>query len=169
MFKDQRGDRPDKPYGTIKILSGPKVLGHDEIRPPDEGMTDDFLIAGQRRFLVEFEIFSSLDNLNAGPIDPNQGAIQLMSNVRDAFERPTLYNLLNGQGISVNDKQDIQNLSEILEDVFEERAVLTVTLGYGSNVGDSPGIIEKVGVGGTVEDVDGTTTVTIPQAYIPAS
>src|ERR1700693_989859 len=65
IFKDQRGDPPDMPYATIKILSGPKTLGHDQVVPTDTPTsTHQFDVVGQKRFLVELEIYSTLDNQN---------------------------------------------------------------------------------------------------------
>lgn len=148
IFKDQRGDAPDTPYGTIKIVSGPKVLGTDEVRVSDAGDDiNEFYMSGQRRVLCSFNIYSSLDATKG--ID-SPGALQLMSNFRDNIERMTVISDLNAQGVSINDRGEVQNLTALLEDVWQERSQLDLTFGYGSNVGDSPGVIEKVGIGGTV-------------------
>lgn len=158
IFKDQRGDAPDTPYGTIKIVSGPKVLGTDEIRDASPDPDNEFYMSGQRRVLCSLNIYSSLDP-QKGVDSP--GALQMMSNFRDNIERMTVINGLNAQGVSINDRGEVQNLTALLEDVWQERSQLDVTFGYGSDVGDSPGVIEKVSIGGQVSGTVDPSGVTI--------
>jgi hypothetical protein len=167
VFKDQRGDRPDMPYATVKILSGPKVLGRDEHRPQDIGIPGDFNIAGLRQYLVEFEILTSGDNLNNPDYDQDMNAHQLLQNFRDSLETITVPELLNSRGVSIHVKNDIQNLTGLLDDTFQNRAILTITFGVASNIADSPSTIEHVGIGGTVvTDVLLKPTITVPQQII---
>lgn len=167
IFADQRGDQPDTPYGTIKITSGPIVLGHDEERQPDTGDTSsDVLISGQRRVLISMNIFSNNDQQRPGGPDV-PGALQMMSNVRDSLELPTVYQALNDQGITMNDRGQVQNLSALLETTWQERSQLDVTFGYASNIGDTPGSIDQVTVGGIVQgSVDPSGIVAIDQTVI---
>lgn len=167
IFKDQRGDRPEMPYATVKVLSGPKILGRDEVRDQDLGKSGDFNIAGIRQYLVEFEILTSGDNLNNPDIDMNMEANQLLQNFRDSLESITVPNWLFNQGVSIHVKNDIQNITGLMEDTFQNRANLTITFGVASNFADSPSTIEHVGIGGTVTtDVLTKPTLTVPQQII---
>lgn len=166
IFADQRGDQPDTPYGTVKLLSGPKVLGHDEERQPDElDLDSDVLISGQRRILVSLNIYSNKDSQKPGGTD-KPGALERMRNVRDSLELPTVYTALNDQGISINDKGEIQNLSTLLETTFQERAQLDITFGFASNIGDQPGTIVEVVIGGDGSLVTGTID---PAGIVPGA
>lgn len=156
IFLDQRGDRPDKPYAAIKLISGPKVFGHDDQRAPDPGMTDDFLISGQRQYLCSVNVYSSLnpDDKYTGP-----GANQIMSDVRDSLEKITVYTALNNAGLGMTNRPAVQNLTQLLEDQWEERAQMDVEFCIASNIGDSPGTITKVKVSGTVSGQVGNTGI----------
>lgn len=148
LFADQRGDQPDTPYGTIKLISGPKVLGHDEERQPDVGDDDsDVLISGQRRVMCSLNIFTNLDQEKPGGAD-QPGALQRMSNVRDSLELPSVYQGINAQGVTINERGEVQNLTALLEDTWQERAQLDCVFGYASNLGDQPGSIDQVEFGG---------------------
>lgn len=148
IFANQRGDQPDPPYGTINILSGPKILGDDEERQPDVGDTSsDVNICGQRRMLFSLNIFSNLDPQRPGGIN-KPGALQRMSDVLSSLELPSVFQSLNGQGVTINDRGEVQNLTALLETDWQERSQLDVTFGYASNIGDQPGSIDTVDFGG---------------------
>ena len=68
----------------------------------------------------------------------------------NSLEKPTLIEDFNAAGIAFWEKTEVQNLTDILETRFEERAAFDFMIGFADNIEDDPGVIEKVDLTATV-------------------
>lgn len=142
IFADRTDDtgraapRPETyPYATIRLGTIIQV-GHDELRDIDE---DTCLanIGGQRRGTVSINFF--------GP--------RPFENVMKAYnslEKMSLIDTFYAAGFSILEKNDVQNLTGMLETKFEERASFDFFIGFAENIEDDLGIIETVDLTATV-------------------
>lgn len=129
------GPRPKPPYITLKIISGPRARGFDELRrKPNSSI---FVTGGLRQYTLSIQAFGmgahdALDNLVARMDDPNA-----------SIERKKL--------VAIVDRGDVVDISALLETGYERRAQLDVIFHAPKNLETEIVPIEHVGVGGTLK------------------
>ena len=143
IFSDQNAPRPAYPYATIRMNSIVKI-GWDEIREINP-QTNIATIGGQRRATISVNYFGTKP-------------LEEISKAFNSLEKQTVQDQLAASGIAIQEKNDIQNLTAMLETVFEERSFFDFFIGLADNVQDDLGIIETVELtgqlsGGTIGDV----------------
>lgn len=149
IFSDQNAPRPvDYPYAVIRLDSIIQ-LGYDEVREIDVD-TNLATIGGQRRATVNIDYF--------GP--------RPMENIMKAFnslEKRSLNDIFYDAGIAYTEKNDVKNLTAMLETKYEERASFDFYIGFAENFEDDLGVIESVEFTGSVTrdsgdlDIDSVT------------
>lgn len=139
IFDDQaEGKRPAKPYGTIRIISQVNV-GDQQRQIDADGIAT---IAGWRRMLI------SLNVIGPGAIDYMNDALMSLS------KQTVLDDFFWSDGIAIVDKGPVQNLTTLLETVFEPRAQMDLTISYAQEDTDDVGYIESVEVNDDIIQID---------------
>lgn len=131
IWDDQSGIRPEKPYGTLRVISGPaKVAGHDEqrVRQSDNKIE----VSGIRVFTVSCNIYGA-------------NALSLMSQADAWLGHLVTLEAFRAAGLAVVRNERIQNLTRLMDTGFESRAQMDVVFSTASVlVDDITGIIETV-------------------------
>jgi len=83
------------------------------------------------------------DILRVGSSDLDS-TFRLIAKAYNALEKQTVHDQLAASGIAILEKNDVQNLTGMLETIFEERASFDFFIGFADNVEDDLGIIESV-------------------------
>lgn len=134
------------PYATIRIMDYRRV-GWDGIRMKD--LSNNIAnIGGQRQATVRVECFGN-------------NAVSMASQAVTSLSKRTVLDLLSVAGVAVQDKNPVQNLTAMLETVFEERAVFDFNIGLADSVEDDLGVIEKVELAGEIDDFEVDLTVEV--------
>lgn len=114
IFKEQSAPRPTKrPYITIKPLGGTTRIGSiDELRQPSSAV---FQLQGVRSLQVSIESFGATSR-------------QLLSNLIDSIDLQSNIDLFAVANVSISSHSEARDLTTLLENKFEERAQMDVTL-----------------------------------------
>lgn len=140
IFANQNAPRPDKPYATILIVSNVALGGRDEQRSTD---SDGIMtLTGLRRMTLSINIFG-------------EGALDYMEQARNSLNKQTvLDDFFWADDIAIINKGEIQNLTLLLETIYEPRAQMNLTIGYAQEYYDDVGFIESVEVNDEIIDID---------------
>lgn len=136
VFSDQAQPRLDYPYATIRLDSIQRN-GWDEIRSIDP-VTNIATIGGQRSATVSIQYFG---------LNP----MEQISKAYNSLEKITVLDALSAGGIAIIQKNPIQNLTAMLETIFENRATFDFFIGYAENVEDDLGVIESAELSGEIQ------------------
>lgn len=129
IWSDQEGPRPERPYCSLKIISGPvKPNGTDDLKYVSG---DRFALKGDRVYTCSINVYG-------------QDAHDILSTARDSLDSPTVIDSLFKDGISVLDEGDIQDVTLKLETHFETRAQMDFIFQVGNVFETDIGIVEKV-------------------------
>ena len=136
--------RPPTPYMTLKITSGPTMLGSsDDLRPKCDALgapTPDgkFTLSGMRQYVMSVQGFGfdSHDNL---------------ARIATLFDFLPTLNLKKNIDIAIVDRGNVEDISELLEVGFERRASLDVTFNSSFNVEVDPSLIETLRASGMID------------------
>lgn len=143
IFAEQGPPRPDTPYLTIKV-NGPVSVGFDEGRglADPTGAPDPAV----QTYRGEREVSVSVQAFGAGALDYARAAARALSTetTRSQLAAASLFH--RGIVPAVNE------LTELLETEFEERAQFDATLGFAEEYTDDVYLIEDVEGQGTFEN-----------------
>lgn len=129
IIEDQNAPRPDYPYASFRISNINKI-GFDEIRSIDSD-TDVLNIGGQRRATVEINYFG-------------QDSLSNLTKAYNSLEKQSLIDTFYVAGIAYLEKNDVQNLTDMLETKYEDRSYFDFYIGFADNIEDNVSIIESV-------------------------
>lgn len=122
IWEDQDGMRPGRPYGSLKIITGPIKSGTDDIRQPSSGV---FSIDGMRQIVVSVSVYGS---------DSDQYVNQLMK----SLEKPSVHEYFRGTAMmSFIRSEGLQNLSLLRDTAFESKHQFDVSFGLVDNEVDA--------------------------------
>lgn len=113
VWLEQGSPRPPRPYVGLKIITGPRVAGWDDIKNIDQS---NFEISGQRSLIVSVNIY--------GP-NAMDHAAALLNSARN----PLVTDANSLAGIAIWTWTDPQDVSQALETNFEPRIQFDVTFG----------------------------------------
>lgn len=136
IWADQSEVRPERPYASIRLTSGPIVVGSDEGREPVSGQ---FTVEGLRQLVMSVQAFGD-------------SAIERMSKLQTALSKDSVVEELDASGIAVYDVGAVQNLTALLENRFETRAQMDLSMYVTDAEVDDTGYIEDVEVTNEVND-----------------
>lgn len=112
IWADQDGHQPDSPYITLKLISGPQYIGEKDKLTYDYS-NNKYEASGTRTLTLSVNMYG-------------QSAITVLSKLDASLSLPEVREYFRGNEMSPYDNTGVNNLSESLETVFEERANLDV-------------------------------------------
>jgi len=145
MFADQKVKIPESGmYGTLKLISGPIMQGHDSHKVDG----DKHVVSGQRAFTLSVNLY-------------REGAVQLMSNLQQVLQMPSF--IFGMKKVAANKNIDlaivdalaVQNLTSLVQSDYEERAQMDVRLRAVSSLSEDLEPIERVVAQGEIKHADG--------------
>lgn len=128
------GPRPPKPYITLKIISGPRARGFDELRRKPN--SDVFQVGGLRQYTLSIQAFG------LGGYDMLGDLVSRMDDPYASVEKSRV--------VAIVDRGDVVDISSLLETGYETRAALDVIFHAAKNLDTSIKPIERVRIGGTL-------------------
>ncbi len=158
---DQTGNRPDRPFITVRVGDLLPVGAVDSAdwefdEDADPGAEIVESVRGQREFSVEIQAFS------AAALGANQ-AREYLSKVQTALGLSSVRTALHAVGITPFDLGRITSVPAILDTTWEGRAILTVRFYAEEQVTATTTYIGTVEVTNEEPDPDQTFTVTIEE------
>lgn len=129
------GPRPNPPYVTIKVISGPRPRGFDELRR--EAGTSNFTVSGMRQYTL------SIQGFGMGIRDELSDLVSKMDDPYASIER---------KGIGIVDRGDVVDISDLMETGYERRAQLDVIFNAAKNLPSSIKPIERASISGTLKE-----------------
>lgn len=144
IFGDQNSPRLDYPYGVLRLNSSRK-LGWDEVSLPDP-ISKVVTVSGQRQATVSFHFFGD---------KPAEGVhstlMEEIGKARQSLMSEWAYLIFKPARIAINEILPTQNVSAMLETIYEEHAVFDFMIGFSESFEENVGLIEQVAVGGEVD------------------
>ncbi len=149
VFSEQSSPRPNKPYMTMKVSSIVDI-GQDDARLPidDEGNAE---FIGNKEFTLSIQSFGD-------------SALSMLSTIRDSLNSPDELQRLRDEGVIFVDQLLFDDISDLLETIWEERGQLDLLLRATSISSHQVGIIERVYLGSTYNEVENNIAIQIPDA-----
>ncbi len=147
IFAHEAGDRPDKPFVTIKITAITRI-GTDARNVSDSAGDAEIEVVGNRELSVSVQVF--------GP-----GAMQFASAIQSATQTFSPLDKLRQAGVVFLRDNGMRDISAELETISEPRASLDLVFGVASTVIDSPGTIDQVRITGDISDRDDAVDLTV--------
>ena len=133
IWAEQSGPKPKRPYATLKLITGAvKVGGEDNLRQYTSGK---FVLNGPRTVTVRCQVFG-------------EGALDILSTVRDSLDDPSIIDGLDLSGLSVQDDGEPSNVTERLETSYEIRAVMDVKFDFNEERVANVGYVSETTVNG---------------------
>jgi hypothetical protein len=149
VLMEQNAPRPNTSYVGWR-LGNSKRVAEDYAGAPDAG--GDSTVVGNREMIAEVQAYGS-------------GARQQLENCRDALSMETVRDILRNSSCCVIEATDVQNLSTVLNNAYEERALLEVRVRTWSEMVDRVGWIEHVSGDATVVGPDSSVAWTAPLSF----
>lgn len=151
-----QGPRPQKPFITLKLVSGPTPKGStDNLRfkndpgPPEENNVT-YELSGLRQHSISIQSFG-------------EGSQDNLAKLQTLFDSPIVVQFFKDNGdIAIVNKGTVIDISALIDVGFERRHSLDVIFNTSSNVDVIVGSIEKAEVGGTLKKADGTEIIVDP-------
>lgn len=145
IFSEQNAPRPNYPYAVIRLDSYRRV-GYDSWEGVDP-ITKTMSVGGQRQMTV------TVDYFGAKPA-PGEHSTLFEETVKAhrSLQKDSVLIELGKAGIAVQVIEDIQNLTQLLETIFEERTSFDFFIGIAENYRDNVGYIHDVTFQGTVNE-----------------
>lgn len=129
IWADQNTHRPNKPYGSVKIMPGFSKIGlTDNMTHKSGGI---FSIAGTREFTLSLNCYGDR-------------ALERANFVSSSIEKPTVIEKFSAAGLVVVKVEVVNDLSRIMDNAYESRAQVDVRFRLAQVVEDDVGFIETV-------------------------
>ena len=148
--------RPRLPYVSLNILTGPVVQGGQQ-ETRFSVADDEFSVNALITFTISVRAYG--DRVDDDPL-------QVLTNLQLSLGKNEVLESFREDVIAIWDEGDVENIPELLETGFEERANMDVLFAASHSVLTDPGQIEKVALSGEVEGSVGT--IIIPEEVINA-
>lgn len=113
IVSDQSAPRPSGAYGAVKIISTPQETLETLVPDNNSG----YLSSSQHKVMVTFNFYK-------------EGSYDKAMLVRRAFWRRNVADQLQEIGLGLSERGTVENLTESLEAVFEERANFICRFNY---------------------------------------
>lgn len=161
IWSDQSKPRPDYPYSSLNITSGP-----DAVSPFWEHREETDLTRTGREIkitvcvLCQFSISCQIYVSNTDAKNPKLNSRSLMTRALAALAFPTELEKLHIAGISVINKNSVSNINELIKDKYVSRSNMDVVFGAALNADDYVTYIQKVQLKSNSLGID--TIVEIP-------
>jgi hypothetical protein len=113
VWLEQNAPRPPRPYVGLKMITGPRVGGWDDINHTTD---DSFEIVGQRSLVVSINIYGAT-------------AMDIAATLLNSTQNPQVTDINSNNGIAIRTWTDPQDVSQALETNFEPRVQFDLTVG----------------------------------------
>lgn len=140
IWEDQSEQRPDGPYCSLKIISGPGRIGTDQF---EKGEGDTFSVSGLREFTLSVNIFR---------VDAFDKAHYLNSSI----EEPMILARFQDAGIAYINATPVRDLSRLMGPRYESRGQFDVRFRIADTIESDPGMIETVELEDDLSNIDFT-------------
>lgn len=151
-----QGPRPQKPFITLKLLTGPIPRGSfDNLRfkgdngPPNENNVA-YELSGLRQNSISIQAFGK----------DSQDTLGLLLTLLDAPQ--SIADFKASADIAIVSRGEVTDISALIDVGFERRHSLDILFNTSSNVEIVPGSIEKTQVSGKMKKADGTEIIVDP-------
>lgn len=124
-----RRTQNSKPSGTVKLLSGPRVIHNDFTTKTWNAETEliDKVASGVREFTINAQVYTD-------SVTPNEHALNYMARAQSALKLPEFLRRFSDAGVAVVTQEGINNLTAIAGADWESRASMDVVFRVMSNV-----------------------------------
>lgn len=143
VWEDQGAPRPNLPFASAKIISGPRRKGTDELRRKSGPV---YYVAGMRQITLSVQVYGA-------------EALNKVSELQTSLEKPSVLGTLRSYGIAFVRAEAVNDTSTALDNRFESRAQMDVILSVVDNDDDDIDYIANVEVANLVDD--STSTISI--------
>lgn len=133
---------PPRPCIALNIQDGPKALGTQD-NYTYESQDKFFNVGGQREMTVSIKAFGN--RMIARPL-----AYQMCLDLHSSLSKLTNLDILRAAGISIMQRGNPDNTTELEESEYEDRAQFEITIGVAQNYRDEPGTIGQANITKTV-------------------
>lgn len=141
IWSDQNAHRPNKPYGSMKIIPGfSKIGATDNITHKLDGV---FNVAGTREFTLSLNCYGD-------------SALERANFVSSSIEKPTVIEKFSVAGLVVVKVEQVNDLSKLMDNAYETRSQIDIKFRLAQVVEDEIGIIETVEL---KNNMNGKTTI----------
>lgn len=130
IWLEQGTPRPKLPYIGLKVISGPRTYGDDDMRQTAPGV---YSMEGQRAFTVSLNVFAA-------------NAEDVAALIVSSMSKTSAMELLAARSLALLTHTDPQNVSVQLETKFENRIQFDIDFGCVMAVSDEVGFIEQTGI-----------------------
>jgi len=147
-LENEGGPRPQKPYVTLKLISGPRHLTlDDEIRFSGNNAA----LVGQRAYTLSVQSFGA-------------DHIDYLNDISTYLDDPNKFSKLKSDAdIAVTNRGAVLDISQQIGTAFERRASLDIIFNSSNNKPIDIEVIENVSISGTLTTQDGKEkTVNVP-------
>jgi hypothetical protein len=155
IWQDQSAPRPDYPYASLIIISGPtpdspvweQRTTFDASRPLEE---IEFNACVPCTFTIGTQVYVTVPDSR----DPSQNATQYAARAQAALNLHTYRADFRAASIAVVDQGTVNNIDEIIDDAYVSRASMDVIFRAALNAQSYETYIEKVQLSSTSLGID---------------
>jgi hypothetical protein len=137
IWEDQSEARPDGPYGSVRMLTGPLRKGHDEFQK--SATEDKFQTSGLREFSVSVNIYRA-------------DAFSTCSHLHSTIEDVLVLERFQNVGLAYIAASGIRNLTKLSGSRYESRFQFDVRFRLTDVNETDPGVIEHVEIENEIND-----------------
>jgi hypothetical protein len=144
IFADESAPRPNKPYITLKIISGPNAKGFDDIRYINN---TEFSLSGMRQYSLSIQGFG---------VDMHDA----LSKLQTILDSPNVIaQLKEDADIAIVNKGSVSDITVALETSFERRFNMDIIFNTSENLSITLDVIESTKIGGKLIKEDNTENI----------
>jgi hypothetical protein len=129
IWEDQSEARPDGPYGSVRMLTGPLRKGHDEFQKGED--PEKFQTSGLREFSVSVNIYRA-------------EAFSKCSHLHSTIEDVLILDTFRAAGLAYIAASAVRNLTKLSGSRYESRFQFDVRFRLTDVNESDPGLIEHV-------------------------
>lgn len=133
IWEDQSEQRPVGEYASLKLLAGPRRVGHDTLT----NSTPDFIVSGLREFTLSVNLY-------------RDKSFERISSLMSGLHNPLILEAFQAIGLAYTGESDVRDLTRPVGSRYEKRFQFDVKFRIADNIAVNPGVIEEVNVNGVV-------------------
>jgi len=143
IWEEQSEARPERPYASLKIISGPLRKGSDQTSP---GAVGTFITSGPREFTLSINAY--------GP-----ESLERISKLMSEIEKMSMVAYFKAAGVACIKSGDVRDLTRLTGTRSESRHQFDVRFRTVDNITEAPGIIESVEVTNNILEAAARTDI----------
>lgn len=151
IYWQPNAPRPLVPYLTLFISSVVSI--NEDWSSPESDLLGEIQMKGDRQFTLEVQAYGG---------DP----LTTIENIRTSLQKQTVLDTLRANGIAVYQALTINDITNLIDTQFEQRAQIDILMGIAQTYTDNPGYFEQLEIEEEILDQTGSIvyndTITIP-------